>query len=176
MTGARIPLPALVLAVAIFVIDQLMKYWVTGPLGIRQIGDYREIVSFFDLRFVPNVGISLGLLAAESEPMRWGLVAMTAAIALGVLVWMTRERNRTDLTALAFVLGGALGNIVDRTRFGHVVDYADLHFGDFRPFLVFNVADAAITIGVLILLARALLVREKPADGAEHAPVEKDYA
>ena len=159
----RLPLFALVIAVAVFVIDQLVKYWVTGPLGIAQVGDYSEIVSFFDLRFVPNIGISLGLLAADSEPMRWGLVAMTGAIALGVLYWMTRERNRADLTALALVLGGALGNIVDRVRFGYVVDFADLHFGDFRPFLVFNVADAAITIGVLVLLARALLGREPKA-------------
>ena len=56
---------------------------------------------------------------------------------------------------------GALGNIVDRTRFGYVLDYADLHIGNFRPFLVFNVADAAITIGVLIVLARSLFMREK---------------
>ncbi|MDP9415584.1 MAG: signal peptidase II, partial [Pseudomonadota bacterium] len=63
--------------------------------------------------------------------------------------------------ALAFVLGGALGNIVDRIRFGYVVDFADLHFGDWRPFLIFNVADAAITIGVLLLLVRALLTRDR---------------
>ena len=79
---------------------------------------------------------------------------------------MARERNRQDLLALGLILGGALGNIVDRVRFGYVVDYADLHFGDFRPFLVFNVADAAITIGVLILLIRALLVKDKPRAGA----------
>ena len=59
------------------------------------------------------------------------------------------------------ILGGALGNIVDRVRFGYVVDFADLHFGTWRPFLVFNVADAAISIGVVILLVRALFVRDK---------------
>ena len=56
------------------------------------------------------------------------------------------------------VLGGALGNILDRSRLGYVVDFADLHFGDFRPFLIFNVGDAAISIGVVILLLRAFLV------------------
>ena len=75
---------------------------------------------------------------------------------------MFREKNRQDVFGLGLILGGAVGNILDRIRFGHVVDFADLHFGGFRPFLVFNVADAAITIGVLILLLRALLVREKP--------------
>ena len=62
-------------------------------------------------------------------------------------------------------MGGAIGNILDRVRFGYVVDFADLHFGNWSPFLVFNVADAAITIGVLILLVRALLVRDKPRAG-----------
>lgn len=176
MSGSRVPLPGLILALTVFVADQLVKYWVTGPLGISQLGDYREIVSFFDLRFIPNVGVSLGLFPADSDAMRWGLVAVTGAIAVGVLVWMTRERNRYDLIALGLILGGALGNIVDRVRFGHVVDYADLHFGDFRPFLVFNVADAAITIGVLILLARAFFVRDEPAKDAGHAPVENEHA
>ena len=63
------------------------------------------------------------------------------------------------------VLGGALGNILDRVRFGYVVDFADLHFGDFRPFLVFNVADAAISIGVVILLLRAFLTRKERTEG-----------
>jgi signal peptidase II len=68
----------------------------------------------------------------------------------------------------ALVLGGALGNIIDRVRLGFVVDFADLHFGEWRPFLIFNLADAAITIGVLILLARALLLREKDANSESH--------
>jgi signal peptidase II len=73
------------------------------------------------------------------------------------------------------VLGGALGNILDRTRFGYVVDFADLHFGDFRPFLVFNVGDAAISIAVVILLLRAFLTPkertkgEPPKETVEHA-------
>jgi signal peptidase II len=68
------------------------------------------------------------------------------------------------------IMGGALGNILDRVRHGYVVDFADLHFGTFRPFLVFNVGDAAISIGVAILLLRAFLVRhEKPEESLDHA-------
>ena len=160
-----------VTAAIVFVIDQATKIWVTGPLGIDQLGAYREIVSFFDLRFVPNIGVSLGLLPAGSPAMRWGIVALTAAIACGVAVWLTRETNRWDRMALGLVLGGAIGNILDRIRLGYVIDFADLHFGTWRPFLVFNVADAAITIGVLVLLVRALLVRDKKTD-AGPAPVE----
>ena len=69
--------------------------------------------------------------------------------------------------ALGLVLGGAAGNILDRVRFGYVVDFLDLHFGAFRPFLVFNVADAAITVGVLLLVLRAFFAREK-VDPAEN--------
>jgi signal peptidase II len=82
---------------------------------------------------------------------------------------MMREKVLADIIGLAMVLGGALGNIFDRTSRGFVIDYADLHFGDFRPFLIFNFADAAITIGVLILLARSLLSREKPAKRGDPA-------
>jgi signal peptidase II len=75
------------------------------------------------------------------------------------------------------VLGGALGNIFDRVAYGYVVDYADLHFGEFRPFLIFNLADAAITIGVLLILARSFLSREKRADNPAGAPAtESEHA
>jgi signal peptidase II len=152
-----------VLALLVFVADQATKWVVTHPLQLsfrREI----EILPFFDLRWVENRGVSMGVLTATSDTTRWLLVAMTTAIALFVAVWLWREKRRDDAWGLALVLGGALGNIVDRIRFGYVVDFADLHFGEWRPFLVFNVADAAITIGVLLLLLRALLTRkEKPA-------------
>ncbi|VVT24978.1 Lipoprotein signal peptidase [Sphingomonas sp. EC-HK361] len=167
MTRAM-PRLGLMLAGAIFVLDQLVKWIVTGPLGIATLGDAKTLLPIFDLRFVPNIGVSLGLIRADSDAMRWALVVLTAAIAIGVAVWMFREPRRGDQVALGLVLGGALGNIVDRVRFGYVVDFADLHFGEWRPFLVFNLADAAITIGVLILLARALLIRDKPRAPSEN--------
>ncbi|WNO54243.1 signal peptidase II [Stakelama saccharophila] len=160
----------LVVALLVFLVDQGVKAYVTGPLQLDALGEHLSVLPIFDLRFVPNIGVSLGLLPADSEATRWALVALTALIALGVLWWLSRETNRQDIGALGLVLGGALGNILDRVRLGYVVDYADLHFGDWRPFLVFNVADAAITIGVLILLARALLVRDKPK--SDRATVE----
>ena len=151
----------LTLAAFIFVSDQIVKYWVLTTLDLRNRGQV-EVIGIFNFTYVENHGVSLGMLTADSAMERWLLVAMTGAISIGVLVWLWREKNRQDVLALGLILGGALGNIVDRARFGYVVDYADLHFGDIRPFLVFNVADAAITIGVAILLLRALLVREKP--------------
>ena len=146
------------LAVAIFAADQLTKWIVTVPLQLQAKAQI-VLLPVFNLTWVENNGISLGLLNATTPTGRWLLVALTAAIAIGVAVWITREEKRGDQLALGLVLGGALGNIVDRTRHGYVVDFADLHFGAFRPFLVFNVADAAISIGVVILLLRAFLFR-----------------
>jgi len=146
-------------AVAVFLADQFAKWLVAGPLALRQRGTI-EIVSFFDLRWVENYGVSMGFLTASGPLGRWLLVGLTAVIAIGVAIWLWRERQRGDAAALGMVLGGAIGNILDRVRFGHVVDYADLHFGTWHPFLVFNVADAAITVGVLLLVLRALITRE----------------
>ncbi|WP_199503878.1 signal peptidase II [Qipengyuania sp. YIM B01966] len=157
-------LTGLALALLIFAVDQWSKWWVTGPLGINQIGDYREILPFFDLRYVRNYGVSLGMFEATSPEMRWALVAVTGFIALIVTVWMLRERSWSEILGLSLILGGALGNIRDRYRDGFVTDFADLHIGEFRPFMIFNVADAAITIGVLIILARSFFVRDKDDD------------
>jgi signal peptidase II len=150
----------LLVALIVFVIDQAAKWVVRTPLQLEQRQTI-EVVPFFTLRWLKNNGVSMGLLNAESELGRWLLVALTAAIAAFVTFWMWREKRRDDAVALSLVLGGALGNILDRVRLGYVVDYADLHFGDIHPFLVFNVGDAAITIGVLLLLVRALLTRER---------------
>ena len=162
----------LLIAGAIFAADQWMKYYVVQGLGLTQRGDHHDLLPFFDFTRENNFGVSLGLFQATSLEMRWILVLVTAAIATGVFVWMLREKLMGDIAALALVLGGALGNIVDRYTLGYVVDYADLHFGEFRPFLIFNVADAAITIGVVLLLARTLFMREKRPPAQSPAPAE----
>ena len=160
-TLSRNRLLGLGLAALIFIADQALKWYVTGPLALREVGDQIVINPIFNLTRTNNYGVSLGMLTARSMEMRWLLVAMTSAIALVVLVWLLRERKLGDLVPLGMVLGGALGNIRDRFNLGYVIDYADLHFGGFQPFLVFNLADAAITIGVVIILARSFLIREK---------------
>ena len=157
-------------ALLVFALDQLTKWIVTGPLHIQDM-EHFYILPFFQFTYTRNIGISLGLLNATTEVGRWMLVALTTAIALGVAYWISREENRTDQVALGMVLGGALGNILDRTLHGYVVDFADLHFGAWRPFLIFNVGDAAISIGVVILLLRAFLSRKDQATGND--PEEK---
>jgi signal peptidase II len=164
-------LQGIMLASFVFIADQMVKYAMIGPLQLKS-RSVIHIISFFDFRWAENRGVSMSFLTADTEAERWMLVALTGAIAVIVAVWMWREKQRGEVLALALVLGGALGNIVDRVRYGYVVDYADLHFGLFRPFYIFNLADTCITFGVLILLARAFLMREKapvqePASSAD---------
>lgn len=163
-------------AAFIAVIDQIVKWYVIGPLNLRLVRNI-ELLPFFDLTYTENRGISLGMFQATTMEMRWLLVLVTAAIALVVLVWMMREKLLSDILGLALILGGALGNIRDRYELGYVIDYADFHIGTFRPFLVFNIADAAITIGVVIILARSLFVREKDENtDAQSVQAENEHA
>jgi signal peptidase II len=166
---ARNRLLGFALAAVIFAADQFVKWVVDYPLNMRK-GDSIDLLPFFAFTRTHNYGVSLGMFNATSVEMRWGLVVVTGLIAVAVTVWMLRERKLGDILALAMVLGGALGNIRDRARFGYVLDYADLHFGNFRPFLIFNVSDACITIGVLIILARSLFMREKPPETQSEPP------
>ena len=163
-----------VIAAGIFALDQAIKWFVVAEMHLKQQGDQVELLPIFALTRTHNYGVSLGMFTARSPEMQLALIGLTAAIALGVAVWIMRERKLGDILALSLVLGGALGNILDRLRHSYVLDYADLHFGNFRPFLIFNVADAAITIGVLIVLARSLFMREKP--GHTQDPPETEPA
>jgi signal peptidase II len=143
------------LAALVFLADQLSKYWILEIVRLPDIGSI-AVLPVFSLTFVGNVGVSMGLFAAGSDLQRWLLVAATGAIAIAVAVWIAREKNRWDAAALGLVLGGAAGNILDRARFGYVVDFLHVFWREWS-FWVFNIADAAITIGVLLLLGRALL-------------------
>lgn len=147
---------AYLLAALVFTADQWTKWYMIERLRLN-VRLQVEVLPFLNWTWVENRGISMGLLDLGDDG-RWLLVTLTGAIALGVAWWITRERHRADLLALGLVLGGALGNIVDRIRFGYVVDFVHLHAGRFS-FYVFNVADAAITLGVVLLLARGLFAR-----------------
>ena len=143
------------LALLVFVLDQLVKYWIIDGVQLQQRG-FVDVAPFFNLTWVENRGVSMGMLTADGDVGRWLLVVLTAAISAGVGAWLWRERNRLDVVALGLVLGGAIGNIVDRIRFGYVVDFLHFFWGAWH-FYVFNVADAAITVGVILLLLRALV-------------------
>jgi signal peptidase II len=157
----------LILAGIVFVLDQITKFLVLGPLdfsppGCREFNaDCRhiELSPIFDMTMVWNRGVSFGMLRADSDIGRWLLVILSIAIA-GIFVWWLRTASRR-LTgwALGFVIGGALGNMIDRIRFGAVADFLDFN-GLWFPW-VFNVADVGINVGAALLLLDFLLHGEK---------------
>lgn len=150
----------LALALLALLLDQLTKWIIVGPLALQE-KRVIEILPIFNLTWAENCGISLSMFANCTDTTRWTLVAITSVVAAAVAFWMRREEQKGDVIALSLILGGALGNILDRARLGYVVDFADLHFGDFRPFMIFNIADACISIGVVLLVARAIFLGEK---------------
>lgn len=148
---------AFALAVFVLVADQLTKHWIIHVVELQSRGSV-PLLPNLSLTWVENRGVSMGMLTADTEVGRWLLVGLTAVIAIVVALWIRRERAWPETLALGLVLGGAIGNIVDRVRFGYVVDFVHLHAGAWS-FYVFNIADAAITTGVVILLVSALIGR-----------------
>lgn len=173
----------LLIAAAVLVADQISKYLILATLGFSPPGclesglgcGFIELSPIFDLRMVWNRGVSFGMFRADSGLGRWALVAMSFGIS-GVFVWWLRTAaRRLTGVALGLVIGGALGNVIDRIRFGAVVDFFDFS-GFFFPW-VFNVADAAISVGAGLLLLDFLLHgEERPAAGAgAGAPPQKGH-
>lgn len=137
------------LSAAVIVLDQLTKSWVTAAF---ELGDSLTITSFFNLVLAYNTGAAFSFLAGAGGWQRIFFVAI-AVIASVVIVFLLRKPHNHPLlsTALALILGGAIGNVIDRIRFGHVVDFIQVHgAGYFFP--AFNIADSAITIGATLLI------------------------
>lgn len=147
------------LALGVIVIDQLVKAWVLNSL---QLGDGRVVPILGPLQFslVRNQGVSFGLFQG-SDAGRWILSAFSLAVSIGLAIWALRLDKKLTGLAVGFVIGGALGNMIDRIRYGSVIDFVDLNRTHVFPW-VFNVADSAITVGVILLLAESLLT-PKPA-------------
>ncbi len=160
----------------IVILDQWSKWLILNEPKFNALGclDMTErcgridVLPFFDLHMVWNRGISFGIGQSEGV-MRWLLVILTTAIAVGFTVWLVRAARRFTGIALAMVIGGAFGNVIDRIRFGAVVDFLDFS-GLLRPYFfnyVFNVADAAISVGAVLLFAdQFLMSRQEKAAGA----------
>lgn len=139
----------LAIALAVILVDQLTKVLV---LHSFQYGDVRPLTSFFNLVRVHNTGAAFSFLAGASGWQRWLFIGLGLAAA-GVIVWMLRTQGhqRIFAWALTLILGGALGNVIDRALHGYVVDFLDFHLGG-RHFPAFNIADSAITLGAILLI------------------------
>lgn len=149
----RITYAAYGFALCVIVLDQLTKAWVLGGLDLSELRRIEVWPPIFNLTWVENRGVSFGLFGDGSG--RWWLSLFALAVS-GVLGWWAMKANRRLLiTAIGLVMGGALGNVIDRIRFGFVIDFLDFSGTGF-PW-VFNVADAAINIGVVLLILDSLL-------------------
>lgn len=154
MGHRRTHLLRLAVAASALVLDQASKWWILTH--VMQPPRIIPVTPFFNLVLGWNRGVSFGLFAVGAEIGAWFLPALALAIVAGLAVWLWRTESGLVAGALGLIVGGALGNVVDRLRFdGAVADFLDLHaFGYHWP--AFNVADSAITVGAMILVAESL--------------------
>ena len=165
MTIPRIAWAAYAFAAAVIVLDQITKAWILYGLHLREVGQIRVLEPIFNLTFVLNRGVSFGLLTG-GETGRWLLTVFSIAVAGLLAFWATRADRRLLITAIGLIMGGALGNVIDRIRFGGVVDFLDFS-GLYFPW-VFNVADSAISIGVVLLILDSFISERSAKVGAAH--------
>jgi signal peptidase II len=146
------------LAALVIVLDQASKYWILNVYDLPAKGS-TPILPFFSLSMVWNRGVSFGLFRADVDLARWGLVVFSLGVAIALGLWARRNDRLLPAVALGLVIGGAIGNLIDRVRFGAVVDFLD--FGGLHFPWVFNVADSGITIGVALLLLDSAVSHRK---------------
>ena len=146
----------LALASGVLAADQISKWLILG-LFSDATQPYFEITPFFNIVLAWNRGISFGMFGDAGEHGDTVLIVMTLAIATGLAVWLMRAETRLSALALGAIIGGAIGNVIDRFRFGAVTDFLDLHvLGYHWP--AFNVADSAIVIGAVMLMWESLFL------------------
>jgi signal peptidase II len=150
----------LLLAVGIIAVDQITKLWVLGSFFLHE---QRAVTDFFNLVLVFNSGAAFSFLAGAGGWQKWFFVGLALVISVWLLSMLRQHATERLLpTALSLVLGGALGNVIDRLRFGAVVDFLDVHIAGWH-WPAFNVADSAITIGVGLMLLHQFFQPKEPA-------------
>ena len=142
------------LAAFVILADQLSKYWILYVYDLPARFS-TPIAGPFSLTMVWNRGVSFGLFRADADLVRWILTLFSICVAVALAIWVRKAHRPLLGVGLGLVIGGAIGNAIDRIRFGAVVDFQDFQRMGFFPW-VFNVADSAITIGVVFLLLDSL--------------------
>jgi signal peptidase II len=151
--------PGVIAAIAVLVLDQASKLWLLRVFDIGHLGAVR-VTPFFDLVLAWNPGISFGWFQNDSAVAQIGLMVIKAVAVIVLAIWMARSRTLLATVALGLIIGGALGNAVDRFAYGAVVDFALFHLrigGNTYNWYVFNLADVAIVAGVAALLYDSFL-------------------
>ncbi len=135
------------ITVLTLLIDQITKILANNYLPFQE---FVEITPFFNLFLVYNKGVSFSFFASNTTYGPWLLSFMAIIICVGLIIWIMREKNQTIRLGLAFVLGGAIGNVIDRIRLGAVIDFLDFHYNVYH-WPAFNVADMAICFGAFLI-------------------------
>jgi signal peptidase II len=148
-------LTGLFLAIVTIILDQVTKHAILEMF--QNPPNYLNITSFFDLVLTWNKGISFGFASSYGDTGTMILIGLSIAISIGLLIWLTRVTNIYLACGLGLIIGGAIGNVIDRFRFKAVVDFLYFHLDTFS-FPAFNVADTAITIGVGFILLESFIV------------------
>ena len=154
-------LVGLIVALVVIVLDQFSKYWILYE--ILGQNSYVSLGVFFNIVRAWNTGVSFSMLNNYGNFGVWILSALALVIVLFLAVWLKNEKNRLVQIALGFIMGGALGNVIDRLRFGAVFDFLDFHIAD-AHWPAFNLADSFICIGAMLIIVHALIekmVKEK---------------
>jgi signal peptidase II len=138
----------------VFLADQALKLWLLHGAGLAENGPF-DLAPFLTIVLAWNRGISYGLFQQGTDIGRWILVVVSFVAAIWLWRWMWRTTERFTVLSLALIIGGALGNGLDRAWYGAVVDFVHLHWGNFSWY-IFNIADVAIVVGVLGLLYESL--------------------
>lgn len=150
------------IALAVIVADQAAKAWVLRFFAAHDGAPVAAVTPFFNLVLTGNRGMSFGLFNTNAAMNTAVFTALAAAIVIALIVWLRRAHSSMIRLALGLIIGGAIGNVIDRLVRGAVVDFLDFHVGDWHWF-AFNLADAAICLGVVALLLDGLLARPKAA-------------
>ena len=153
MKISRLAYAAYAFAIVVIVLDQLTKAWIISGLSLQEVGRIPVLPPILNFSWVENTGVSFGLFGGGEA--RWGLTIFSIVVSAGLGWWALKADRRLLVTAIGLVMGGALGNVIDRVRFGYVVDFIDFSGTGVFPW-VFNVADSAITVGVVLLILDSL--------------------
>ncbi|HUY83734.1 MAG TPA: signal peptidase II [Steroidobacteraceae bacterium] len=146
----------LLLSAFVVFADQLSKIYIARHYGEFE---FTRVLPILDITRMQNVGAAFSLLASASGWQRWFFIALAAAVSIAIVAWLVRLRSATGAllpAGLALILGGALGNLIDRVRLGSVIDFIHFHWHQ-AYFPAFNLADSSITVGAGLLLLDALL-------------------
>lgn len=144
----------------VIVLDQASKWFMTSILSLHES---IVVIPFFNLSMAHNYGAAFSFLAQMGGWQRWFFVGLTTVISVGLFIWLKKlAKTNVEAMSVSLILGGALGNVIDRIYFGYVVDFLDVYYGSYH-WPTFNIADSAIVVGAVILVIDSFVHKSERA-------------